>query len=497
MSETTNVPDEMKDLKLVYEALHCKQRAYDELWRYYDGKHRLKWTNEKLQQIFRDEKLVASENWCAVIVDAALDRIAMERLDVPDDKAGTERLAEIVAETALDLDQDAIYLDSVLTGEAFIIAWKREDASIEAYYNDARSACAVYQSDRPDVMRLAGKWWMDDAKRRRITLYYPDKIEYWRSTNEVQNQGPQFNSGNWVRYTDDEATGIAQNPYQQIPVFHFKASHRIVSCLQNAVAIQDTINKTLADMMVAGEFAAVPQRWAIGHFDGTGQLPYGPGRTLVIPPADKDTQPVSVGTFEAANLAAFFGTIDSLAQAMAVISRTPKHYFWAQGGTPSGEALIAMEAPLNKRVEKYIKRFMATWDKLGRFLLKLDGKGDTKQVLAVFADHRTVQPAMEAGIRKTNVEAGIPIRTQLRNEGWTDDELAKMEADRADANNPGIPSTLPVDQRETRIVEQARNLEPSVQDLVSALSDAVTDYMIKSGVIERMTAKAGTNATKA
>jgi hypothetical protein len=489
-----DVTDEMKDLKLVYETLVAKQFRYDELWRYYDGHHRLKWTNEKLQEIFRNENLVACENWCSVIVDAPLDRIALERMDVPDDQAGTGRLSEILAETALDLDQDAIHLDAILTGEAFVVAWKRDDGTIEAYYNDARNMCAIYEPDRPDVMRVAGKWWVSDDKRRRLTLYYPDKIEYWCSTKQAANQSATFGMGDWERFTDDEADGVAENPFGQIPVFHFKADRRIVSCLQNAISLQDTVNKTLADMMVCSEFGAYPQRWMIANVDGDGQLPYGPGRTLAIPPADKDTQPVSVGTFEAADLQNFVGVIDNLAQAMAVISRTPKHYFWAQTGVPSGEALIAMESPLNKRIDRYIKRFSAAWDRLGRFLLKLDGKGDVKTVKPVFVDHRTVQPMMESTIRKTNVDAGMPLRTQLRNEGWTEDELDKMEIDKANQNNPGIPSTLPVDERETRIASQAKNLEPSVQELVEALGSAVTDYLSSSGALDRIVkAKAGAN----
>jgi hypothetical protein len=494
-AKNNNVPDELKDLKIVYEALTAKQSRHNELWNYYDGKHRMKWTNEKLQEIFRNENLVACENWCSVIVDAPNDRIQLERMDVPDNEQASTRLTEIITETQLDLDQDSVHLDAILTGEAYVIAWKREDGTIEAYYNDARNVTAVYEADRPDMMRVAGKWWVDDAKRRRITLYYPDKIEYWRSTNEVQNQSCTFSAGHWQRFTDDEADGIGENPFGQIPVFHFRSDRRSTSCLQNAISLQDTVNKTLADMMVCSEFGAYPQRWMIAHVDGEGQLPYGPGRTLALPPADKDTQPVSVGTFEAANLANFTGVIDNLAQAMAVISRTPKHYFWAQGGVPSGEALIAMEAPLNKRVERYIKRFRAIWDRLGRFLLVLDGLGDVEKVESVFADHRTVQPIMEATIRKTNVDAGVPLRTQLRDEGWSEDQLDQMEADKADQNNPGIPPTLPQDERETRIATQAKAFEPSVQELVQALGDAVTDYLTSTGAIDRIVkAKAAANA---
>ena len=47
----------------------------------------------------------------------------------------------------------------------------------------------------------------------------------------------------------------------------------------------------------------------------------------------------------------------------------------------------------------------------------------------IYERAETVQPLTQAQIRQTNKTAGVPLATQLRHEGWTDDEIAKMQAD--------------------------------------------------------------------
>jgi len=102
-----------------------------------------------------------------------------------------------------------------------------------------------------------------------------------------------------------------------------------------------------------------------------------------------------------------------------------------QGGDPSGEALIAMEAPLNKKVERLAAALEPTWRDLAAFLLALDGMAARSQdIVAEYMPGATVQPRTQAEIRKLNVEAGIPIDNLLRDEGWTEDDLAELDDDR-------------------------------------------------------------------
>jgi hypothetical protein len=154
-----------------------------------------------------------------------------------------------------------------------------------------------------------------------------------------------------------------------------------------------------------------------------------------------------VGEFGATELDNYLEAIDELATAIAVITRTPKHYFFDKAGSnPSGEALIAMEAPLDKKASRYIERLTFSWRKVGHFLLLLDGhEVDPLTIMPIFEDSRTMQPLTLAQSRQMNVAAGIPIRSQLRWEGMSEEEISQMEADREAeraANQAGLANAL-------------------------------------------------------
>lgn len=146
-------------------------------------------------------------------------------------------------------------------------------------------------------------------------------------------------------------------------------------------------------------------------------------------------QQTQVGEFNATDLGNYLSAINNLAEAIGVITRTSRHYFFSSGGDPSGEALIAMEAPLNKKIQRLIERFTPTWQEVAQFLLEI-GPGlivAPDDVTPVFARPETVQPFTQAQVRQFEVSAGIPLQTSLRREGWSQSELAQMEEDAAAA----------------------------------------------------------------
>jgi len=195
--------------------------------------------------------------------------------------------------------------------------------------------------------------------------------------------------------------------------------------------LQDAVNKLLSDMMIAAEFAALPQRYTISQME-PGELKNAPNEIWNLPAGDGVGQQTQAGQFAAAELTNYGTQINELSSAIGVISRTPRHYFYAQGGDPSGEALIAMESPLTKKVTRYIERFTATWQKVGAFMLELQGVVvDPMAITPIFDPVSTIQPRTEADIREINVRSGIPLTTTLRREGWTDTELDQMAEDRA------------------------------------------------------------------
>lgn len=424
------------DLERAYRSLYNKQDRYTKLWHYYDGEQPLVYSTDRLREVFKNLNARFSENWCAVVVDAELERINLETMAVLGDEQLTERLSTLWQQTELDLDEELVHQAAMVARESYVIAWRDEGGPIEAYYNDPRQVHVMYDAERPREMRVAAKWWTNDDDRLRMTLYYADHIEYYvsdKSSKSVLSSEagyksllplPEYQNG-------DGEPDWPVNPFEQIPVFHFKYERRgSKSALRNVIEPQDAINKLLNDMMVAAEFGAFRQRWVISNADMS-DIKSAPTENMLLPAGDGQTQDTSVGEFNPTDLANYIQAMDREANVIAAITRTPKHYFFDQGGNPSGEALIAQEAPLNKKAEKFIKLQTPVWRRLAAFLLRLDGvEIDELSIQPVFAPVQTVQPRTQADIRQISVNAGMPLRTVLRRqEGWTVSDIEQMEED--------------------------------------------------------------------
>lgn len=417
------------DLEIAVSALAAKSEPYTTFWQYYDGKQPLVYNTEKLRQIFQKIDARFTLNWCAVVADSVLDRLEMIGATISKNTEQSARLAELWTGSGLDEELEAIHEEIAVVGESFVIAWLNpETEEIEAYHNDARLVHVEYSQANPRVKRFGAKWWRDETGRVLLTLYYPDRFEYYRTKDKIKAGG----AVNHQSFEPDPQVPTAINALGEIPIFHFRSSRRRpVSQLTNALEPQDAINKLLADMMVAAEFGAYRQRFVISNVGiKKGQLKNSPNEIWDIPGGQDGDQPTSVGQFDATDLNSYLGAIDKLSMGIGVITRTPKHYFYAQGGDPSGEALLALEAPLNKKVGRMINTLIPTWQRLAAFLLRLDGSDQAPQAIFInYAKPETVQPKTQAEIRRANRASGIPLVTILRDEGWTDSDLDQLRQD--------------------------------------------------------------------
>lgn len=421
------------DLKKIYDAITAKRPRYNALDDYYHGNQPVMYLTKRLREVFRGVDTNFTQNWCAVVIDACNERINLTGFE-SEDNAIEAALKAAWERNMMQTEADDTHTDAQVLGEAYAVVWPGEDGKAELFYNDARLMHAVYQAANPRKILYAGKLWTGDDGRAKMTLYYPDRLEYYTSTAKAENVS---SAEMFQPDTDVSANGTAPNPYGQVPVFQFKISRTCTSDLTNVIQPQNGINKLLSDMMVAAEFGAYRQRWVISNSD-TSNLKNAPGELYGFPAGDGQGQDTSVGTFETTDLKNYLDAIDRLSMAIGVISRTPKHYFFSQGGDPSGEALIALEAPLNKKAQDRIDRFYPVWQQIGIFICKIEGIAATgEQVTPQFDKPATIQPKTQADIIKTNVDSGIPLDTALTVAGWTDGEIENMNKikDEADAKN--------------------------------------------------------------
>jgi len=415
------------DVKIAYNAILGKSGDYQLLWRYYDGNQPLVYSVEKLQEVFNRKGTTFNENWCAVVIDAVIERLQLSGIVVANSEEMSRRLKGIMSSTELDLEDDPIHLATLVCGEAFLIAWLNAEGEPEAYYNDPRLCHVEYAEDNPHEKLWAAKLWYNE-RQHFLTIYYPDRLEYY------ETKGKQVTSYKAFVLSEDEALeNPARNEYGVIPVFHFRRDRRRISSeLVNILPIQDAVNKLIADMMVSAEFGAFRQRYIISNADEN-VLKSSPYDNWLLPAADKDGQPTQVGQFDATDLKNYIDAIASKVSAISAISRTPHHYFFGQTAAPSGEALIALEAPLNKKAKRLAGILGRTWQRVAQFLLLLEGVNvELQDIHPVFEPVQTVQPRTEAEIREIAVRTGLPLVTVLRRQGWTEAEIAEMRQDKTD-----------------------------------------------------------------
>ena len=406
----------------VYEIVSKRSRV-TALWNYYWGNQPLRYSSSRLKEMFGSLDVSFVENWCGVVVDSTMDRINLSGFVISEDKEATNILNDTFNETELILDADDAHLAALVTGESFIFVWKSEENGLEAYYNDPRLCHIEYKSENPRQKKFAAKMWVDEETGLyNLVMYYPDRLEYYKSKVK------------WDRVRKGEhfipSAPTEMNPYGEIPVFHLRRDRiRIAGELDSIITLQDAVNKLFSDMMVAAEFGAFPQRYLISTAE-VARLRSSPGLVWDIPAADGKSQPTEIGQLPSANLDNYLRAMDKLSQSISVITRTPRHYFWGQTGPISGEALLAMESPLNKKIERYTNRFASAWRKVAVFILRLEGKEvPPADIVPHYDSPQTVQPKTMAEMRKLSVDAGMPLITVLKQEGWTEPEIEDMIAD--------------------------------------------------------------------
>ena len=413
----------MSDLDLAISAIAGKQAAYNTYWRYYRGDQPVTYTAERLREVFRNLDARFVENLAALVIDSVSDKLTLKGITIKGMNDAQAQIDGIFGQVGLELVAEDVHETSLVTGESYLIVWKDETDGVLGFFNDSRMVHVFMDTENPYKTRFASKMYAMDDGKVSLVQYYPDHLEYYMTRNKVA-------AGTDLAVKLFEKTDQKENPYGIVPVFQFRLHRDVRSELVNVIPLQNAVNKLLADTLVAAEFGAFRQRWVISN-SGTAQFKNAPNEIWDVPAADGVGQATQVGDFQPTDLANYLNAIDKLATAIGIITRTPKHFLYGQGGDPSGEALIAAEAPLNRKAADYISRLTPTWRQALSFALTLLGRPvEPSAITLQYERPETVQPLTQSIIRQNSITAGIPLVTVLKREGWTDREIADMQAEK-------------------------------------------------------------------
>jgi hypothetical protein len=421
---------------------------------YYDGKHRLAFATAKFRQTFGALFTALSSNWCPNVVDAAVDRLAIWGFRFGEDEAADREAWDIWQANNLDSESIVAHTEAGKLGAAYIMVAPAPNGSDYPLITVEHPAQVVVEHASGNVrQRLAAlkKWRGEDGYDYAI-LYLPERIYKFRS-KEKKRAGQSTKTRDWIARPDDPG---GPNPLGVVPIIPLFNKRKLlgggVSDLITAIPLQDAINKELADMLVASEFAAFPQRVAMGI-----EVPTDPSTGLPTAAVqleasiarfwafeDKDAK---IGEFSAADLNNYVTAITMLLQHLSAQTRTPPHYLLGQMVNISGDALAAAETGLTKRVERKQVDYSDAWEEALRLAFKL--MSDAERATDLSAETIWKPAAMRSESQIWDAaskmrEVGLPYEAIWEYAGMTPRQVARYQklAGLPEAPPPGSTSPL-------------------------------------------------------
>jgi hypothetical protein len=185
--------------------------------------------------------------------------------------------------------------------------------------------------------------------------------------------------------------------------------------IEPVIPIQDRLNQTVFDLLVATTYASAPQKWIAG----------------MAVPTDKDDKPIidlkafaksvwladdpqtKFGSLPEANLANIVGAIEQSLRVYGLMSQTPPHYLLGDLVNLSAEALLAADTTLAKKVQERQALHGEAWEaalRLAAFAAGDEGasKDTSSQIVWRDTEPRSIAQQVDA-LGKIATMLGVPL----------------------------------------------------------------------------------------
>lgn len=383
------------NIEKAIEDLRTNNRRYSKYERYYNGAHELSFATEKFVNAFGSQFREFAMNLCPVVCDAVKDKLKITAFAV--EQGGDDNpshVDRIWNRNRMALRAGEIHKEALKNGDAYAIVWPDAAGRAVIFPNNAANIAVSYDDEDPGRISCAAKFWRIAGKHTRLNLYFTDRIERYITgkpgegllpeASEFIPFGSEFTSPSQPQLFEgarESDQSVIENPFGVVPVFHFANNADIGmpgrSEIEDAIPIQDGLNKSVLDMLVAMEYSAYRQRWVAGIEvvkDDAGKLipPFKSGVDRLWVAQDPNSR---FGDFETAALDQFLKVKDSFRIDIASVTGTPLHYLMPHmRGQPSGETLKKAETRFLAKVRDRQEAFGQVWADIMQFALTIEGR---------------------------------------------------------------------------------------------------------------------------
>lgn len=400
-------------------------------------------------------------NWPELVVDCLDERLDVTGFRVSGQSKPDAELEEIWQFNDLDEWSQQGHVEALVMRRSFeIIGANDEDGEPPIVTVESPLEVHAEFDPRTRLVAAAVKRWtvkLPSGPVEHATLYLPDRTGWY------VKQG-----GKWVEDPDHEPDEHGLGVVPVVPV----VNRPRLRCpggkseLASIIPISNAANKIATDMMVSGEFHAMPRRWALGF--GPEDFTDEQGNKVStwskiagrIWATQKTTQEgAQVGQFPEADLQNFHRTINLLAQIVGSLGAlTPQAMGLQNAANPAtADAIRAGEARLVKRAERRQRAFGGARERTMRIADRIytgQWRPELRRLECRWRDASTPTVAQTADAAvKLNQQGIVPLRQTREDIGYSLEQIALMEQE----------DTAAAERENTAVFGPPKLVDPSVQ----------------------------------
>lgn len=408
-------------------------------------------------------------NWMPLVVSAPSQALYVDGFrrgsKVRNAADGTEALTSLEEEwthwqaSRLDSRQHAVHDGALAFGHSFTLTERKPDGQVITTGLSAMNTAAVYEDPANDLTPAAAltvlSWPTEKQDRGKARMWVgPDEFAVtFLSMSDSASIAIQF-----VQTIDE---------LDECPVTRFAAQvdleGRTLGVVEPMIPLQDRINQTVFDLLVAQTYGSFQVRTVTGmappmkmkavlDVDGnaTGEWVYetdSQGRPIPEPirvNASRfmfaESTDARFGSLPPTPLDGYIKSIDMSIRHLAAVSQTPPHYLLGQIANLSAEALQAAEQSLARKVEAFRKSFGESWERVFQIANRLEGNIEAAddvhgevvwrdvEARSLVSTADALLKLQELGIPNEGLWRRVPGVTQRELDSWTELAAKRPEA---------------------------------------------------------------------
>lgn len=330
---------------------HAEWRRLSYFERYYCGDHRPPYEPETATREFKELVRRCTTNLTRLIVNTMTQRLVVDGFRASATSVSNAPQWKWWQANGMDARQKALYDEAAKHGYA---------------------GCLVMPGEPVPVLRPVSplEWWIG----------FEDFSDDWpylalKQTDESMWHVLDDHARYVVRTDRDGDVAIVETTVHDlghVPIVPFRNTFVLTRYpdgeIEPAIAIQDRLNQTVFDLLVAQTYSAAPQKWVAGLVLPTDSA----GRPIVDVQAfakglwATSDPTAKFGSLPEANLANIVHAIEQALRVYGLMTQTPPHYLLGDLVNLSAEALLAADTTLAKKVGDRQTLFGEAWEQCFR-----------------------------------------------------------------------------------------------------------------------------------